>query len=301
MRWVLAVFALLFAYAAEAAAADEGRFVEMDMASAHVPATKVTIWLPPGYDRNRAQRYPVLYLHDGQNVFFPKRSSFNKVWAADKAALALIRSRKVAPFIIVAADHPGATRFTQYFPTRVTNPELAKNIAAFAKAPLAGDAYLAFLADELKPRIDATYRTRPSPRFTATAGASMGGLISLYALGERADVFGRAAAVSIHWPLIDPKIADTMRPLILADWKRWITTRLAAPRGRKLWMDHGTATLDASYLPFSQPAETYLAGAGWQRGVDFQSKVYEGAEHEENAWAARLPELLGWLLADWKP
>ena len=71
---------------------------------------RVVVWLPAGYHASRT-RYPVLYMHDGQNVFFPKRSNFNKVWAADKAALSLINARKVAPFLIVAVDHPGAPRF----------------------------------------------------------------------------------------------------------------------------------------------------------------------------------------------
>lgn len=62
-------------------------------------------------------------------------------------------------------------------------------------------------------------------------------------------------------------------------------------------MDHGTATLDAFYAPYQQVVDARFAAAGWQKGRDWESKVYEGAEHEENAWAARLPEILGWLLA----
>lgn len=297
-RWLLVLALLLIAVPARAA--DNGRFVEFDQ-PADIGQVHITVWLPPGYDRSPARRYPVLYMHDGQNVFFPKRSGFNKVWAADKAALQLIRARKVAPFIIVAVDHPGAPRYLRYFPTNVANPSLRAGIEEFAKGRMDGDRYLAFLGDTLKPEVDRRYRTRPAPRHTAVAGSSMGGLISLYALGERADVFSKAAAVSIHWPLVDPKNADGMKDMIMADWKRWIDTRLGSPRGRKLWMDHGTATLDASYRPFSLPAETYLAGAGWQRGSDIESRVYEGAEHEENAWARRLPEIFVWLLSDWKP
>lgn len=301
MRWLLALLTLLFAAASQAAAPDNGRFVTFDQPSEALGKATVTVWLPPGYDRDRARRYPVLYMHDGQNVFDPKRSGFNKVWAADNAALQLIRARKVAPFIIVAVDHPGAARYLRYFPTNVPGPALRSGIEQFAKGKAQGDDYLRFLAAEVKPAIDRQYRTRLSPRYTAVAGASMGGLISLYALGERADVFGKAAAVSIHWPLVDPATADGMRPQILTDWKRWIDGRLGAPRGRKLWMDHGTKTLDASYRPFSEPVERDLVAAGWASGRDFESRVYEGAEHEENSWARRLPEIFGWLLSDWRP
>jgi predicted alpha/beta superfamily hydrolase len=300
MRWLLAFCALLFAFAAKAEA--QGRFVEFQQA-ADIGQVQVTVWLPPGYDREVKRRYPVLYMHDGQNVFFPKRSGFNKVWAADKAALQLIGARKVAPFIIVAVDHPGATRFLRYFPTRVVSAPFARGIEGFAKGKLGGDDYLSFLADRLKPVIDQRFRTRTHARHTAVAGSSMGGLISLYALTERADVFGKAAAVSTHSPLIDPNLL-TQQPAmaegVKADWRRYLSTRLGSPQGRKLWMDHGTETLDASYAPYQAVLDESVAKAGWVRGKDFETKVFNGTPHEENAWAARLPEILGWLLSDWK-
>jgi predicted alpha/beta superfamily hydrolase len=291
---------LLFVLVSPAGA--QGRFVEFDQ-PADIGQVHVTIWLPPAYEREPKRRYPVLYMHDGQNVFFPKRSGFNKVWAADKAALKLIEERKVAPFIIVAVDHPGATRFLRYFPSRVASPAFAQGIEGYAKGKLGGDQYLTFLAETLKPRIDKEYRTRPQPRFTAVAGSSMGGLISLYALTERGDVFGKAAAVSTHSPLIDPGLLSqqpAMAAGVKADWRRYVSTRLGTPRGRKLWMDHGTLTLDANYGPYQAVLDESVAGAGWKRGKDFESRVFEGTPHEENAWAARLPEVLGWLLADWK-
>lgn len=300
-RFLIALAGLLFALVSPATA--QGRFVEFDQ-PADIGKVHVTVWLPPGYDREPRRRYPVLYMHDGQNAFFPKRSNFNKVWAADKAALSLINARKVAPFMIVAVDHPGAPRFLRYFPTRVVSPSFRQGIEGFAKGKLAGDGYLSFLAETLKPRIDKKYRTRPQPRFTAVAGSSMGGLISLYALTERADVFGKAAAVSTHSPLIDPDLLakqPVMAEGVKADWRRYLSTRLGAPGGRRLWMDHGTETLDASYAPYQAVLNEGVAAAGWTRGKDFETRVFKGTAHEENAWAARLPEVLGWLLADWKP
>lgn len=299
-RYFLALAALFALFAAPASA--QGRFVEFDQ-PADIGKVHVTVWLPPGYDKEPKRRYPVLYMHDGQNVFFPKRSNFNKVWAADKAALKLINSRKVAPFMIVAVDHPGPSRFLRYFPTRVASAQLRQGTEGFAKGKLGGDEYLSFLGDTLKPVIDARYRTRPQPRYTAVAGSSMGGLISLYALTERADIFGRAAAISTHSPLIDPPLLEKqpmMAAGIKADWTRYLSTRLGAPQGRKLWMDHGTETLDAYYAPYQAVLDNGVANAGWKRGKDFESRVFKGTAHEENAWAARLPEVLGWLLSDWK-
>ncbi len=294
------LFLLLLAWlvATPATAQDRGRFVELAaVPSVHVAPPHVVVWLPPGYDRSN-RRYPVVYMHDGQNLFFKQRSGFNKVWAADASALRLIAAGKVAPFIIVGVDHPGKGRYRQYFPNNVPSAGLRAIIGA-REGRLAGDAYLSFLADELKPLIDRTYRTRPQPRFTAVAGSSMGGLISVYALGERPETFGRAAAVSTHFALMGFDKADPMRNQILADWKRWIDTRLGKPRGRRLWMDHGTLTLDAGYAPYQQPVDTALERIGWRRGKDVSSRVYVGAAHEENAWAARLDDIFIWLLRDW--
>jgi predicted alpha/beta superfamily hydrolase len=302
MRWLLALAALFFAFAAPARAEDRGRFVEQDVASAKLGTVHVTIWLPPGYGADEKRRYPVLYMNDGQNLFFKQRSGYNKVWAANEAALQLITSGSVAPFLIVGVDHPGKERYQRYFPEKVASEPLRAGIASFS-GPLQGDLYLSFLADELKPLIDRSYRTRPEPRFTAIAGSSMGGLISLYALAERPDTFGRAAAVSTHTPLIGPDdIAKVpaLRDTIQGSWRHYLYHRLGRARGRKLWMDHGTATLDQHYAPYQQVIDAEILRLGWRRGRQFESRVYQGAEHEENAWARRLPDILGWLLSDWR-
>lgn len=299
-RLLLTLWALLLAVPA-LAAPDTGRFVETDVPSRAFGPIHTVTWLPPGYDRDRNRHYPVVYMHDAQNLFFPKRSNFNKVWAADKAALGLIAAHKVAPFIIVGIDHPGPRRYQRYFPDKVADPVFARGIAAKV-GPLQGDGYVAFLADELKPLIDRTYRTRPQAKYTATTGSSMGGLISIYLLGERPDVFGKAAAVSTHIPLVDPdtiKARPELADIVKRDWAAWLTTRMGAPRGRKLWMDHGTETLDSNYAPYQTAVDADLRQLGWT-DAEFRSRVFQGAAHEENAWAARLPEMWGWLLADWK-
>jgi len=299
IRLLLALLAL----AVTAPAVGQGRFVEQDVHSSELSQqVHLTIWLPPGYDVDRRRRYPVVYMHDGQNLFFKERSAYQKVWAADRAALGVIAAGKVAPFIIIGVDHPGEARYRQYFPAKVAT-EPVRHTLEKAAGPLHGDAYVRFLADELKPVIDRSYRTRPQPRFTAVAGSSMGGLISLYALAERPDVFGLAAAVSTHSPLVGPdEIAKVPRlaETIKAGWRVYLYERLGAPRGRKLWMDHGTKTLDQHYAPFQAVIDAEVRRIGWRDGRDFQSRVFDGAEHDENAWAARLPEIFGWLLRDWR-
>ena len=236
-------------------------------------------------------------MHDGQNLFFPERSNFNKVWAADAAARRVVAAG-TPPFIIVGIDQPGAARYRQYFPQALyaaASPALQAKFDRLAKGPITGDAYLVFLTDDLKPLIDRTYRTRPDPAHTAIIGSSMGGLISCYAFVARPDVFGRAACVSTHWPLADPADVGPFSPELAGLWQHYLATHLGAPARRLLWMDHGTATLDANYAPWQAAIDADLTGLGWVRDRDFVSRSYEGAAHEENAWAARLDDIFAWL------
>lgn len=295
MRWLLAcLWALVLALPAHA----QGRFDDMQVkAAAPIGDVHVTVWVPPGYDAGK-QRYGVVYMHDGQNLFFPEKSGFNKVWAADKSVLRLVAAKRIDPVIIVGVDHPGKARYRQYFPQALhasAPPQLRAFFDKEAGGPITGDAYLAFLAKTLKPMIDLAYRTRKDAAHTAIIGSSMGGLISCYAFTQYPKVFGRAGCVSTHWMLGMPKdIPAGMDPVAL--WENHFAAKLGKPKGRKLWMDHGTETLDAYYAPWQARIDAKVASLGWVKGRDFESREYKGAAHEENAWAARMDDILSWLL-----
>jgi len=303
LRLALALFALALAPALRAEdalrAQDSGRLLQYErIAAAGLPDQRLTIWLPPGYDAG-ARRYPVLYMHDGHNLFDRHLSNFDKIWAADKAMLQVSASGAVEPHIIIGIWAPGADRFRQYLPRDIhdaASPGLRARMDAAAGGPILSDAYLAWIAGPLKTWVDASFRTRPGRDDTAIMGSSMGGLMSCYAFLNRPDIFGRAACVSSHWPAIDPRAVEGGDPELIGLWDRWFAEKLGAPDGRRLWFDHGTATLDAFYAPYQQAVDARIAASGWQKGQDWESRVYEGAEHEENAWAARLPEIMGWLL-----
>ena len=282
--------------------ADMGRFVEIERIAADgLPDQRLSIWLPPGYDSNTATRYPVLYMHDGHNLFDVKKSNFNKIWAADKAVLTLMAKGTIRPHIIVGIWAPSKDRYRQYLPRPAYDAASGDVRAAMddmTGGEVVSDRYLAWMADTLKPMIDAEYRTLTGAKDTAIAGSSMGGLMSCYAFVTRPDVFGRAACVSSHWPAADPAKVGDFNQELAAIWQTTFVERLGNPNGRRLWMDIGTATLDAYYPPYQARIDDGVLAAGWRKGVDFESKVYDGAPHEENAWAARLPEILGWLLKD---
>lgn len=299
---LLAAFFALIGFAAPVAAQEQGRFIEyQNVSAAGLPDQRLSIWLPPGYDAPGSRRFPVLYMHDGHNLFNVKNSNFNKIWAADKAMLAVSAIGKVEPHIIVGIWAPGPDRYRQYLPRSAYDaapPAVRARMDVMANGgAVVSDRYLAWIAGPLKSWVDASFRTRPGRDDTAIVGSSMGGLMSCYAFLERPEVFGKAGCVSSHWPAVDPRVVAGEDSGVKQMWDAWFAARLGKPDGRRVWMDHGTATLDQFYASYQQVVDARFAAAGWQKGRDWESKVYEGAEHEENAWAARLPEIFVWLLA----
>jgi predicted alpha/beta superfamily hydrolase len=297
LAWLVAVFAV----PVHGQSAAQGRFVEYQHVAAEgLSEQRLTIWLPPGYDLAK-RRYPVVYMHDAQNLFDPAKSAFNKVWAADKAMLAVMANGKVAPHIIVGIWAPGAARYRLYLPRDVylaVPASLRAQMDVAAAGPIASHAYLAWIAGPLKHWVDTSFRTQPARDDTTMIGSSMGGLMSCYAFLQRPDVFGKAGCVSSHWPAISPRAVGGEDPAMTSVWEQWFTKHLGTPGGRRLWMDHGTETLDAFYAPYQQTVDARLTASGWRKGIDWESRVYSGAAHEENSWAARLPEIFTWLLED---
>ncbi len=299
IRLLYALLALM-GLAPPLAAEDTGYTLEyQNVSAAGLPEQRITIWLPPGYDAGEG-RYPVLFMHDGHNLFDLKKSNFNKIWAADEAMLEAVTNQNIEPHIIIGIWAPGADRYRQYLPRSIYDaapPPLRAQMDEAVKGVMVSDRYLDWIAGPLKAWVDASFRTRTGRDDTAIIGSSMGGIMSCYAVLERPEVFGRAGCVSSHWPAVDPRRVESDSAAVAALWDAWFAARLGKPDGRRVWMDHGTATLDAYYAPYQQVIDARFAKAGWQKGRDWQSKVFEGAEHEENAWAARLPEIFGWLLA----
>jgi hypothetical protein len=306
MRWIRMLCLLsawLWSGQATAQPPTNGRVVTMpDMASAFVAPRTVTIWLPPGYDAG-ARRYPVLYMQDGQNLFDARHANFGVEWGMDEA-MGRLAALGVGRAAIIVGLNSTALRYREYMPQRVYDrlpPAYAKRVRdSHGGAPLS-DAYLRFIVEELKPRIDRDYRTLPGRADTAIMGSSMGGLISFYALGRYPHIFGQAAALSIHWPLVGADAAGTVpadAPQIVADaFAAWLRDSKVDPARNRLYVDHGTATLDSHYPPFARAMETVFAQRGWHGGGAFQSRIFTGTAHDERAWAERVDIPLLFVLA----
>jgi enterochelin esterase-like enzyme len=257
-----------------------------DVPSRHVAPREVDVWLPPSYDSAPARRYPVLYMHDGQNLFDPALAFGGQEWDVDGAMQRLLARGEVREAIIVGVWN-SPRRTAEYMPAVVGGTSVSMGIEGrppLLVADIASDDYLAFLVGELKPFIDARYRTLQGPADTVVMGSSMGGLVSLYALARYPGVFGAAGAVSTHWPAADGAVVD------------WLPGHLPAPGGHRLWFDHGTATLDAGYAPYQQRVDAGLRASGWIEGRDWRSRVFVGAAHDEAAWRARVERPLAFLL-----
>ena len=140
------------------------------------------------------------------------------------------------------------------------------------------------MVTELKPFIDATYRTLAGPADTFVMGSSMGGLISAYAIAEYPDMFGGAACVSTHWPAADGAVID------------YLAGHLPDPASHRLYFDYGTATLDALYEPYQQRMDAVMRRSGYVEGQNWVTLKFDGAEHNEQAWRQRAALPLQFLL-----
>lgn len=265
--------------------------------SRHVQARTISVWVPDGYLPSGDQRYPVIYAHDGQNLFDPETSYGGTEWGLDETAQRLIAAGDLPPAIIVGIWNTDQ-RWQEYAPQKVVESLTGDTSSEWLGADLPqlrADAYLAFITEELKPFIDATYDTASEAEHTTIMGSSMGGLISLYAVAEHPETFSRAAAVSIHWPLTEPggpiaQQADRAMQSYLE------TSGLDRTR-HSLWFDHGTETLDAAYPPHADNMEAWFRAQGWQENQAV-FRAYPGTDHSETAWAGRADDILTFLLSD---
>ena len=279
--------------------AESGRTVDVASLEAEgLPQQRVTIWLPPEYDSQPKKHFSVLYMWDGQNLFDPAQTHYGKAWMVQEVLNGMVARGEAEPHIVVGIwSPPGKDRYRIYVPQFAAGArgELAKDVAGMAGGPIASQLQLDWVADTLVPRIDSEYRTRAGADGRTIAGASMGGVMSCYAIIERPDIFGHSGCVSAHLALASPDLAPAHRDQIAGLWDGYLDAKLGKPDGRRVWMDHGTQKLDSYYAPWQVMVAHDLSERGWQEGEDYTARVYEGAEHDEIFWNARMAEMLRWL------
>ncbi len=249
-----------------------------------VSARSVDVWLPPGYDGKI--RCPVIYMHDGQMVFDARITWNKKSWNMPETVSDLIRRGKIPETIVVGIWSIGQTRQSEYFPEKVLPLVPKEPRDKFIRVDLAGgpqaDNYLRFIVEELKPAIDAKYATLPDRDHTITMGASMGGIISLYAICEYPNVFGGAACMSTGWIATFPKNATF--PLATFNY---LQGHLPDPKTHRIYFDLGTATIDTLFTESQAFADLVVRDRGYSDS-NFMSRVFPGDDHSETSWARRV-------------
>ena len=236
----------------------------------------VLVYLPPGYGRARRRRYPVLYLHDGQNVFDAATSYAGVEWGADETAQSLIEKKLIEPLIIVAVANTGVQRIHEYAPTRGVIDSSARR-----KRRSRGwlRRYGRFLIEELKPFIDRTYRTRIDAGSTGLGGSSLGGLAAL--------------ALGLWFPHVFNRLA-VLSPSVW--WDECVACRMVGELPKKLplkiWLD--TGKLEPGWER-ARELRDQLVAKDWQLNHDLQYTEVEGGDHSERAWAARFEAVLRFL------
>ena len=215
------------------------------------------VWLPPSYEKQPQRRFPVLYMHDGQNVFDPSTSFAGYDWRADEVADSLIRAGVIEEIIIV-----GITNSTDRIP-EYSDTDLGK-------------AYARFVVRNVKPFVDSTYRTKSDRENTAVMGSSMGGLISFLFTWWYPDVFSKAGCLSS----VFDKRAGHVLDLVRDD--------NGPRRPIRIYMDCGGFGDEGSLRPGMDAMAEALRGKGYTEGTDVLRYFAPDAPHNEQAWAARL-------------
>ena len=241
------------------------------------------VWLPANYGspRNAHRSYPVLYMHDAQNLFDDATSNAGE-WHVDETVDHLVGSFKIPPMIVVGIDHAGENRSSEYLP--YPDPH-HKQYDVPAPKELRGNDYARFLLTEVMPFIEKKYRVSRGAANTGIGGSSYGGVISLYTVLQHPGIFGHA--------LIESPVLGVGNGQLLKDAEN------AKQLPQKMFLAMGTSeTRDPEYnaqlVKNVEELQTILRkkGMGPER---LKVVVEEGAAHNEGAWSRRLPDALLFL------
>lgn len=248
--------------------------------NSELPLRHVDLWLPVRYDLEPELRCRVLYMHDAQNLFDPEIAYGGETWGIAEAL-----TRMGEPVIVVGLWN-SPERWRDYYP-KIGFDQLEPEMQLQTLEKLGGEpnsaGYAEAIVKQLKPWVDANYRTLPSREDTFIMGSSMGGLISLYTLTQYPETFAGAGCLSTHWLAGENTMVDALASV------------LPSANRHRLYFDYGTITLDEGYEPFQQRMDRHLQQAGWD-AAHHMTRKFVGAAHNEAAWRSRLEIPLNFLL-----
>lgn len=234
---------------------------------------KVRVWLPPGYGDTGGTpvpRFPVLYMHDGQNCF-DAATSFAGEWGVDETLTRLIGEGKVPSMIVVGIDNAGAARVDELCPVPIGAGHAPEQGGK-------GDAYIRFIVEEVMPLINREYRTLTGPEQTSMGGSSLGGVITLHAAMTRPELFG---AILVESPALWVGDGEFLKRT--TSHQRWPQRVFMAMGGK----EYSDADKDAELVSQVRGVEASMRAAGLN-DARLRVVVEDGAGHNEKAWAGRL-------------
>jgi predicted alpha/beta superfamily hydrolase len=258
----------------------------LEFSSRFVETRHVDVWVPPDYGTS-GRRYAVLFLHDGQNLFEPELSYSGIDWGIDETLVRLRKQGSIRDVIAVGIWNT-PQRLLRYMPQRpfeeTSDLDFTRIFVREHGRPPASDLYLRFIVSELKPFIDSRYRTLPDRENTLMMGASMGGLVSLYALCEYPEVFGGVGCLSTSWTIGG------------APFVSYVEKKLPPPDEHRIYFDFGEESSIPGYVERQREVDTILKAAGYQDGRSSMTRHFPEAAHSEEAWRARVATPLQFLL-----
>jgi len=262
----------------EQAALHERLHLHRAFASRYLPdARDLIVYRPPGYDRQPERRYPVLYLHDGQNLF-DGRTSFlpGKTWQVREHADAAIEAGEVEPLLIVGIYNTGDRRLAEYTPDR-----------DWRMGGGEADRYGLLLRRELMPWVERNYRVRTGPEATGMGGSSLGGLATLYLGLSCMECFGKLAVLS-------PSVWWNSKSILSYVRERARESPVQGVERPRIWLDVGDGEGQRTLENARQLARRLEAG-GWRMGGNLHFEIVAGGMHDEPSWAQRVRPMLRFL------
>lgn len=251
----------LFISLAHAGNGEFNLFIKGTRARSSAYPRDIYVYLPPGYVASGKEHYPVLYMHDGQNLFDPARAAFGETWRLTETLNSLINSGVIAPIIVVGIDNT---------PDRI--PEYTHDWDSSRNEGGSSQLYLEYLTYDLKRFIDHVFPTKPEAKYTGLMGSSLGGLVSVYGGAKFSDVFGLIGAMS---------------PSVWWNSSSILGIVKTSPLPLKIYIDSGTGRGE-------NPGDAELLARTYRDlGADKVLLVIRpGAAHNEKYWAERLPKAL---------
>lgn len=255
------------------------RRVQVAGAPFGVAQRELIVWLPPGYDAGvkAGKKFPVLFMHDGQNLF-QKHAGVPDEWKLDETASELVKAGKMEPTVIVGIPNAGAARMREYMP-----------VGALPKVEPGAQEYVAWLADEVVPRVRSLFAIETDPSRVGVGGSSLGAVIALEAINQHPEIFGLALLESPALRAGNPDAWNTW----LKQIKHWPKKAYVGVGTRELEKQEDGSPENRAYVESAKNLQGMIAASSGSQST--QLNVQSGAVHNESAWAKRMPEALLFL------